>query len=385
MRWKNNLFLLPSGQCGKDYLKVNIEWLKHLTKKDDDAFKYIAWKVIMVFSSLMLQKPSAKSKAKDHSKVLTERLAMWKEGKIELLWKDNCIIQKKLLNSPKRPASDISRVVTKLMFEGKVGAAMKFLDKTAENGVLQPTPQVIAKLQKLHPEQADILPDTLYQGPLPDEAYNAHFNNITEQEILKAAQQTKGSGGPSLLDAKQWTRMLCSSHFKTESKELREQLALFAKKIATEIVDPAILEAYTACRLLPLDKDPGNPEPQIRPIGVGEVLRRIVGKTIMWSLSSEIQEAGGPLQVASGLKGGAEAAIHSMKQKFELEATDAIILVDAENAFNRLNRLAALHNIQYTCPPFAIIVINTYRNPARLLIVGGGEIESAEGIPRVAL
>ena len=106
---------------------------------------------------------------------LTERLAMWKEGKIELLWKDNCIIQKKLLNSPKRPASDISRVVTKLMFEGKVGAAMKFLDKTAENGVLQPTPQVIAKLQKLHPEQADILPDTLYQGPLPNEAYNAHF------------------------------------------------------------------------------------------------------------------------------------------------------------------------------------------------------------------
>ena len=205
------------------------------------------------------------------------------------------------------------------------------------------------------------------------------INSITEQEILKAAKQTKGSGGPSLLDAKQWKRLICSNHFKVENKELREQLAIFAKQIATEVVDPAILEAYVACRLIPLDKDPGSSELQIRPIGVGEVMRRIVGKTIMWCLGKEVQDAAGPLQVSSGLKGGAEAAIHSMKLKFENESTDAIILVDAANAFNRLNRLAALHNIQYICPPFATVLINTYRNPARLFILGGGEIESAEG------
>ena len=53
--------------------------------------------------------------------------------------------------------------------------------------------------------------------------------------------------------------------------------------------------------------------------------------------------------------------------------------MDAENAFNKLNRLAALHNMQYICPPFATVLINTYRIPARLILVGGGEIESAEG------
>ena len=40
-------------------------------------------------------------------------------------------------------------------------------------------------------------------------------------------------------------------------------------------------------------------------------LRRIVGKTINWVLNPDIQQAAGPLQVSTGLKGGAEAAIHA--------------------------------------------------------------------------
>ena len=92
-----------------------------------------------------------------------------------------------------------------------------------------------------------------------------------------------------------------------------------------------------------------------------------------------IQDAGGSLQVSTGLKGGAEAAIHAMKEIFDLANTDAVILVDAENAFNKLNRKVALHNMQYICPAFSTVLVNTYRNPTRLFIVGGGEILSAEG------
>ena len=98
---------------------------------------------------------------------------------------------------------------------------------------------------------------------------------------------------------------------------------------------------------------------QVRPIGVGEVLRRIVGKTITWALNDEIQTAAGPLQVSTGLKGGAEAAIHSMKKIFHEENTDAIILVDAANAFNRLNRLVALHNSIYALPLLLYLLIHT--------------------------
>ena len=376
IHWKKNLFLVPSGKPGNDFLELYTDWLQKYNT--NSSFQSLAMKVLNILPNMLLQKPSATSKAKDHYKALEERLKMWNEGKINELWKDNRIIQKKLSVRPKTSSQDVTRIVTKLMFEGKVGAAMKFLDENANNTVLQPTPQVIEKLKSLHPEPSEIFPNTLMEGPL-EEVSTAHFNQITEQEILRAAQQTKGSGGPSMMDGKQWRRLLCSSHFKAKGKELRVELATFARKLATEIVDPSTLEGYNICRLITLDKDPGSPELSIRPIGVGEVIRRIVGKTIIWSLSNEIQEAAGPLQVASGLKGGAEAAIHGMKLKFEEEASDAIILVDAENAFNRLNRLAALHNIQYICPPFATVLINTYRIPARLILLGGGEIESSEG------
>ena len=51
---------------------------------------------------------------------------------------------------------------------------------------------------------------------------------------------------------------------------------------------------------------------------------------------------------------------------------------DASSAFNALNKTAALHNIRMLCPIFAAYIINTYRQPGRLFIVGGKEIASAE-------
>ena len=58
---------------------------------------------------------------------------------------------------------------------------------------------------------------------------------------------------------------------------------------------------------------------------------------------------------------------------------DAALLVNASKAFNSLNRAAALNNVRVLCPLIATYVTNTYRIPARLFVVGGNEIKSAEG------
>ena len=130
----------------------------------------------------------------------------------------------------------------------------------------------------------------------------------------KAASLTKGAGGPSHLEADQFRHMLLSKKFKTEAKELREQIVVLARTLASTTVEPKSVEALTICKLMPLNKNPG-----LGPIGVSEVLRGIMGKAINWILKDDIQESTGPLQTATVLKAGAEAAIYSFSKILQLK------------------------------------------------------------------
>ena len=76
---------------------------------------------------------------------------------------------------------------------------------------------------------------------------------------------------------------------------------------------------------------------------------------------------------------GCEAAVHALSSIFSEDDSDAILLVDADNAFNRINRNVILHNIRIICPIIATYVINSYSREARLFISGGEEITSTEG------
>ena len=139
---------------------------------------------------------------------------------------------------------------------------------------------------------------------------------------MNAALNTKGSAGPSGMDAELYRRILCSKNFNASGKALREEIASLTKNLLTTSYHPILLEPYVASRLIPLDKNPG-----IRPIGVGEILRRIVGKIVSRHAAMEIKEAAGPLQTCANHGAGAEAAIHAMKNLFDSDETDAVLLI----------------------------------------------------------
>ena len=131
--------------------------------------------------------------------------------------------------------------------------------------------------------------------------------------------------------------------------------------------------ARLSCRLVALDKNPG-----VRPIGICEVVRRIVAKAILSVTNGDIQDAAGSLQLCAGQKSGTEAAVHAMNMVFKDEDCEAVLLVDASNAFNSLNCQVALRNIQVLCPSMATTLINTYRRDAEMY-VDGSIIYSQEG------
>ena len=85
----------------------------------------------------------------------------------------------------------------------------------------------------------------------------------------------------------------------------------------------------------------------VRPIGVDEVIRRVIGQCIMKVTMEDVLETSGSLQGCAGLRSGSEATVHAMHSIFKREETDALLLIDASNAFNALNRAAQyeLHNM----------------------------------------
>ena len=64
--------------------------------------------------------------------------------------------------------------------------------------------------------------------------------------------------------------------FKKSSTDICSTLAMQACRLCTELFAPEGLSAFKSCRLIALDKCPG-----VCPIGVAEVARHILGKTIL--------------------------------------------------------------------------------------------------------
>ena len=62
-------------------------------------------------------------------------------------------------------------------------------------------------------------------------------------------------------------------------------------------------------------------------------------------MRDEVIEVMGPLQTCAGQAGGIEATVHAMQHFYEDKETEGCLLIDAENAFNRMNRKVALRNI----------------------------------------
>ena len=83
--------------------------------------------------------------------------------------------------------------------------------------------------------------------------------------------------------------------------------------------------------------------------------------------------------MCSGQTSGIEAAIHAMRELFEEEESEAVLLMNTANAFNNINCRAFLHNISILCPNFAKYANNCYRIPSRLFVFSGFELKSYEG------
>ena len=129
----------------------------------------------------------------------------------------------------------------------------------------------------------------------------------------------------------------------TYLKRPQSILALLAKKISISYVDQEGLTCFTLSRLIALDKMPG-----VRPIGVGELVRRAISKAIVGFIQDDLKQAADFTQLCAGMEAGCEACNEEL---FEDPSCEAILVADASYAFNLLNRRQPYSISRPSVPP----------------------------------
>ncbi len=123
---------------------------------------------------------------------------------------------------------------------------------------------------------------------------------------------------------------------------------------------PEVVPHLRGTSLLPCQKKGGG----LRPIAVGEVLRRLTSKCISRSVQADALQTLTPLQVGVGVKAGCEAIVHSVSRTLEDPNIPPqerwTLLLDFSNAFNCINRGHMFEEIRARIPSMAAWMESCY-------------------------
>ena len=150
-------------------------------------------------------------------------------------------------------------------------------------------------------------------------------------------------------------------------KEALKTLTLLTSHLSSG-KGPRSLAPYIAgAPLMALNKPGGG----LRPIAIGETIRRLVSKCGCWLAEAIAQDLFGSLQVGVATKGGGEAVIHAVRKlakKYGDDPDRIMLKVDLSNAFNMVDRTEMLKQVKKKIPFLYDWVEYCYAQPAHLFL-----------------
>ena len=88
-----------------------------------------------------------------------------------------------------------------------------------------------------------------------------------------------------------------------------------------------------------------KPDGGVRGIVVGDILRRLVARTISKQFMKEAEEATAPYQYALSTRAGCECVAHILQSSTELDENATIVSVDGIGAYDNISRRAMLQGV----------------------------------------
>lgn len=354
---------VPTNKVGRRFIDKLSTLLLGIMKGDHNSEKFL------LFPMLMLPRRFNLKGNKNIKKRLDERMDLWDQGKYQWLVEDTIRCLKDRITRFNTQSSQEEQMsqFNRLMLQGEVRRACRFLTDRAIGGVLNPSGldtdenSVIESLRSKHPQQQQINAADLHHY---DKVPELGFVQIAGLEVATVAKKLHGSAGLGGTDAP--TLKMWLTKFKTSSTSLQEAVASFVTWMANQIVPHASIRAFLSNRLIALDKNPG-----VRPIGIGQIWRRLFAKCVLLVTMPAATLAANNDQLCVGLKAGCEGAIHAAHGAWEKHANEpdwGFLAIDAKNAFNMMDRTSMLWTLRHEWPDGCTFAFNCYRHHVLLLV-----------------
>ena len=224
-----------------------------------------------------------------------------------------------------------------LVEQGQLSKAARIL---TSNGVAPGTPDTLEQLRD--PEKR---PPVLSE-PLPVEVtgYQArHPLRLDKNKLLANLRSTKRGSAPG----PSGTRL---EHFKPLLEEEAESdaFAFICSKYAQAAIPATIAGALSLCHMTALNKDaPGQshahgPSSRVRGLAVGDVIRRLTGRTLAQQFQQEFEDVTAPQQFGLASHGGVEAAVHLIRTLTDADPLTTITQIDGIGAYDHIKRARML-------------------------------------------
>ena len=238
-----------------------------------------------------------------------------------------------------------------------------------EQKLAELSPTTLEELRKLHP-----------QAPLPPPAESGvsdpfQDSELTSKQIWRGLKRFKqlSAPGPSGLRVTHISEGLDTA-VRQDRVDLLNSLICWVSASARGQLPLWSAPYICAARLVPFSKKAGG----IRPVAVGEVLRRLCGKILLQIHTSSLVSALAPLQMGVGMKGATEAITRRLQRELSADRDLCVLQVDMSNAFNSVDRHTMLHRVHTVVPGLSVWAHFCYSQLSHLF-VGDRTISSERG------
>ena len=366
------------GGCPDKHLQLYSELFLRVLMDILEYQDEVAWKRLALFFTV-LHRTRTERGGKDQERRLTSTwgkdLEAWKAGQYVALWEQTVEERKPRPSGWSDEDTDEGRR-KRTIAKARAGLPSQAMSCATSDGLAPQTPATLEKLQTKHPAAADSKALEQADWPQPQEV-----PPVTVVEVMKALRSMPKSSaaGPSNVTGAH-LRTLC---LQRRAKGTLAALAAVLTSLARGNAPVEVAEFFAGANLVALRKPAKGPglEEDVRPIAVGDTLRRLVGKI----LSARVRVPARTLllrgnQVGVATARGAAVATDVISQyAVRNRGKGKVILkIDYRNAFNCVDRLSMLRAVDANLPELAPWVRWCYLEPSSLFY-GGDTIRSQRG------